>query len=606
MVLGLSRMQPRSPRPPIAPLPPETAPQSTQETDWLAQRGAILFEATCDLMGGFPGFADYGGEVSGALLRISERFLIVDEGRPHGFGIPVAWLDGVALAAQEGREDADLRVFLFDGAFPRCFSLRFRTSRLSMRGGKRAERARDALQAAGLIGSAPPDAPDFVLPWEQTGEFDSENVLWTGHASAPVRVGQELAPSEIWLSTQSLIWGSSEGIGLNRVPVADLRDVISARLKDREGAPAVYLAVSGECFGRFEIPFVFDQQETPDGNFRERGAFMAGLRSRAIPEGDPTPLWQPWRLDVHPATRQMEPIAEIEPNGPPATEPEPLGDGTGVRARIESWLPKLHSLATRGLALPSAGDEQATVVAFEPAASSTTEAPASESGEASAPVILNGAEETLDETDLSMSSPLAEVEGQAVCADPENEPAIESHENTDPAENLLPSVVPGEERALDAEKPSSVSLPDQDHRTAEDPPITRAQRFETAALGVLADALQAIDIRLETGSLEPLSRLASLAPLRDAAFTEIRELGAHKTIKKRELRGDIARLTNLHGAGVRLRSIVDLYDRGLLDNRELAFLRTKLVSTVELSPDIVPLATPARETGAVSEAFFGV
>jgi hypothetical protein len=631
MVLGLSRMQPRSARPPITPLPSDAAAPSAQEENWLAQRGAILFEATCDVMGGFPGFADQGGELSGVALRISERFLLVDDARPNGFGIPVNWLDGAELISEGERDDPDLRVFYADGDALRCFSIRFRANRLAMRGGKRAERAQDALRAAGLVDMAPPEPPNFALPWERTREFDGENVIWTGHASAPVRVGHELAPSEIWLSTESLIWGSSEGSGLNRVTLPELSDFCTTRLKDRLGTPAIYLAVAGDQFGRYEIPFVFDQQETPDRNFRDRGAMLVGLRSRAVPEGAPTPLWQPWRLDVHPASRQVEPEPAITQAIETPTETP------GVRARIESWLPRLQSLATRGLALPSVEDEESTVVAFTPADPeslpviptqegslrrneptvilSEVEGPlavrkpsvsASEPEQAltpsPSPNVERGEHEGRggeDEGCLTTRDPsrVGMMEGKATSVD---SPVISSEaegtlvEVNAPSSEAAPSPMPGEgsmdpafvaedfsavpELARDEERLPSASPPPQPSpvrgggstASITREPVTAEERFETAALGVLADALQAIDIRLETGSLEPLSRTASLSAARDAAFTEIRELATAKTIKKREMRRRIERLTNLHDAGVRLRSIVELYDRGRLNHPELA------------------------------------
>ena len=57
---------------------------------------------------------------------------------------------------------------------------------------------------------------------------------------------------------------------------------------------------------------------------------------------------------------------------------------------------------------------------------------------------------------------------------------------------------------------------------------------------------------------------------------------------------------------LRLRSIVELYDRGRLNNPELAHLRSKLVTTVELSPAVVPFAPTDRETAAAGETLFGV
>jgi len=652
MALGLSRTQPRSARSPITP-PAESNFNPTQEQDWFAQRGAVLFEAPGDLTGGFPGFADLGGEMEDATARISERFLIVDEGKPHGFGIPVSWLDGAALVSQPERDDPDLRVFFSDGTAARCFSIRFHPHRLAIRGGKRAERAEDALAAAGLIDAAPDEQPDFALPWERTREFDAEHVLWTGHASAPVRVGRERAPSEIWLSTESLIWGSSDGNGLNRVALSQLTDFSASRLKDRSGTPAVYLAVTGDHFGRYEIPFVFDQQETPDRNFRERGAFLAGLQSHAISEGNVAPLWQPWRLDVHPANWRTD-LDAIEPGPSVASEPKAPIEMLGVRARLEGWLPKLHAFASRGLLLPTVEDERATVIAFGPE-ESESDAPVDDPGaigmgvndvtpsaasvnEIEQPLVAVQRSDEAAHSHALHSEPQANdlfaegsVDEAAPCHTPqpnlvEQECFAEADNLTNPRATFdLAFSVPAEEEFTKAAEAGerSAALLDKGMaltgavivrdvpRSVPDPepiyvPAILAQRFETAALGVLADALQVIDIRLETGSLEPLSRVHSLSAARDAAFAEIRALGASKVIKKRDVRLRLERLIDLHDAGIRLRSLVDLYDRGHLDNPELARLRSKLVANVVLTPLVAPWATAACETARPGETFFGV
>jgi hypothetical protein len=546
MAFGLSRWQPRSTRPPLEPIPDSSLSHSQS---WLEQRGVVLFEAAADMMGGFPGYADQGGELRGVVVRVTERFLLADEGKPHGFGVPVQWLDGTMLLPRADGDDPDLRVFYSDGALARLFTVRFRPNRLAVRGGKRAERAQDALGAAGLADSialAPPESPDFALTWEETHEFDDESVIWSGHAAAPVRVGEELAPSEVWLSTNSLIWGSSDGDGLNRVPLRDVSDFNATRMKDRLGTPVVHLGVSGEQIGRHELSFVFNQHETPDLNFRDRGGLLVGLRSLMIPEGSPAPLWQPWRLDILPASRRGEAAVEAKPSLPSA-EPELAAPETpGVRTRLESWLPKLQMIVNRGLALPSAADERATVIAFEPPADAKPLTP-----------------------------------------------------DTAPTEPIWFETFTGDA------KPEPVGAMDIDLAPVVPVATSKVDQFENAALALVADAIRAIEVRLETGLLEPLAAWTPLTQERDAAFAELREAAARKSIKKREMRQTIARLTNIYDAGVRLRSLAELHDRGCLDNAQLDRLRSKLLERVELAPSVVPFAAPS-ETAATGEAFLGV
>ena len=558
MALGLSRWQPRSTRPPLEPIPDSP---TSQAQSWLEQRGVVLFEAIADVMGGFPGYADQGGELSGVVLRVTERFLLADEGKPHGFGIPVQWLDGTALLSRPDGDDPDLRVFYGDGALPRIFTVRFRPNRLAVRGGKRAERAQDALAAAGLADSialAPPESPDFALSWEETHQFDDESVIWSGHAAAPSRVGDELAPSEVWLSTNSLIWGSVEGDGLNRAPLRDVSDFSATRMKDRLGTPAVHIGVTGERFGRHELSFVFNQHETPDLNFRDRGGLLVGLRSLMIPEGSPAPLWQPWRLDIHPASRRAEPAVE---NKPSLVSPQPETAGTpetpGVRARLEGWLPKLQMVVNRSLALPSAADEHATVIAFEPSPAGV---------EAIVPPIT---------PDMAPTAPIA----------------------FDPFADIA---------AAQPFEPDQIGALDIDLAPVAELEPTKVDQFENAALALVADAIRAIEIRLETGLLEPLSAWMPLTHEREAAFAELRESAASKLIKKREMRRTCSRLTNIYDAGIRLRSLAELYDRGCLDNIQLGRLRSKLLERVELAPSVVPFAATPSETAEPGGTFLGV
>jgi hypothetical protein len=294
-------------------------------TDWAAQRGAILFEATVDIIGGFPGYADRGCMLYGAQLRITENYLLAAEDQQHGFGLPLSWIEGSALVSQPGRDDFALRIFYRDGSSPRLFTLRFRSSRIGARGIRRSVRAQETLHQAGLtdrFAANPPAEPDFTLPWDQTREFEHENVIWTGRATAPVRVGAETAPSEVWLTTKSLIWGSGDGEGINRIPLSLLMDLVSTRLRDRLGTPIIYVAIGDESTGRFELPFSFDLQSPPDRNFRERGAFLVGLRSRAIADGTPAPYSQPWR----PNLLSSDPVEIESGQETVASSPDELAD----------------------------------------------------------------------------------------------------------------------------------------------------------------------------------------------------------------------------------------------------------------------------------------
>ena len=300
MVLGRSRPRPRADGSRLFAVR-DTSFALQPAQSWSHERGSTLFTAGVDVLGGFPGYADRGCLLTGAQLRITDRYLLVDEGQAQGFGLPIDWLDGTVLVDLPGRDDYAVRVFYRSGGCSRLFTLKFRGGLVGGRGGRKSLRAREALHAAGLddrYAEHPPLEPEFTLPWEQTREFEHENVIWTGRASAPVRVGAESAPSEVWLTTKSLIWGSGDGEGINRIPLPLLMDVVSTRLRDRIGTPVIYVAIGDGTTGRYELPFAFNLHTPPDRNFRERGAFLVGLRSRGLGDGIAAPYSQPWRATL--------------------------------------------------------------------------------------------------------------------------------------------------------------------------------------------------------------------------------------------------------------------------------------------------------------------
>jgi hypothetical protein len=280
--------------------------RSEISSDWLKNRGAIRYEVSCELFGGFPGFAQQGGFQGSSQLRITDQYLLVDEGKASGFGLPISWLEGAVVFPFQHREEPGLRMFYRDGAGPRVFTIRFRGGRLSMRAHRRAEHALNLLTSLGMNDRFAVDAPaepSFRVPWDQTRQYETENVVWTGATTAPLQVGLDSSPADVWLTTKSLIWGSPGGDGINRVPLQLLQDVITAQVDDRQKTPAVYISFGDESTGRYDLAFLFDRYDT-ERNLRERGAFLVGLRSRGVPLGAPVPLYQPWRITNHPVVSQ--------------------------------------------------------------------------------------------------------------------------------------------------------------------------------------------------------------------------------------------------------------------------------------------------------------
>lgn len=311
--------------------------EAGDRSSWSQRRGATHWEGAADVVGGFPGFVPRGARLEGAALRITERYLLVDEGRAHGFGLPIASLTDAAIVEAEGMAEPAVRLAYRDGAIVRSFHLRFRASLFLLRAPRRAERALAALHRVGVLdrlGDPASALPATALTWLETGQFHGENVVWHGRATALLGRGVDRVLADVWLTTRSLIWGSAPGDGVWRLALTDIVDVVPGRIEDRAGTPVAYVTARGGGDERIELPFIFDADSHVERNQRERGAFLVGLRARGISLGVGAPLRQPWSLDVRPkvslvvvpdAARQLPTDAPCltRASTPPISIPQP-------------------------------------------------------------------------------------------------------------------------------------------------------------------------------------------------------------------------------------------------------------------------------------------
>ena len=272
---------------------------------WSVERGEIHWEGLSDIAGGFPGYGECGGRLRRALLRVTDRYVLVDEGRSHGFGLPVDHLVGAMVVDPPStKEPPVLRLTYQDGDLLRAFVVRPRGP-LFRRGGARMERVLNALETAGVrrasdsrgLGVTAPTLSRAVL------RFHPEPVIWSGRASAPIGSGLKRASVELSLSTRSLVWSHGRDTPIQRLPLDLVRCVTPGRLDDRSGTPIVYVASDGLDGVRDEVSFVFDAYRLRERNQRERGVFLTGLRSRGIGLGMAAPCRQPWRPTGRPTVR---------------------------------------------------------------------------------------------------------------------------------------------------------------------------------------------------------------------------------------------------------------------------------------------------------------
>ena len=262
MVLGLTRERTTLAR--RAPVLERTGPVYGWD-DWLIERGSIEWEAPADLTGGFPGFIAHGCRLEGCQVRVTERFLLVNEGKANGFGLPLGWLvdaDVIPSPLRGDRGEFVLRIRYNDRDRVRTFLVRFRGPFLALRGPRRAEQALAALRAVGLeigIEDLPP-LPEITHSWLEAARFEQENVIWSGVASAAAGPGRESEPCDVWLTTRSVIWGGSMGDGVLRLSLDRVLDVVPGELDGRGRTPVLYLSCADEAGGRHDLPFIFDRQ----------------------------------------------------------------------------------------------------------------------------------------------------------------------------------------------------------------------------------------------------------------------------------------------------------------------------------------------------------
>ncbi|MER3436347.1 MAG: hypothetical protein C4346_01240 [Chloroflexota bacterium] len=571
MVLGVSRLRlwPRGKM--VHPLPAAPARRArpvSPVTTWVEERGEILFEATCDIFGGFPGFAGHGGRLPSSRLRITERYVLVDEREPHGFGLPIAWIEGVVMTSLITHDDPGLRILYRDEFSTRLFSVRLRSG-LGGRGGRRAERLRDALLLAGLrpeLTARQFPEPAFHLSWEEAAHYESENVIWTGRASAPLRVGLPAVPSEIWLTTRSLIWGSEEDDGLNRLPLPMVSDVLGAQIEDRRGTPAVYVGIGDETTGRFDLPFIFDLLPNADLNFRERGAFLVGLRSRGIPFGTPAPLVQPWR---GPIRRPVSAVPAPETTGDLGTT-APVGTprDQGSRGNPVAAITHQPEHPTIGAMATIEPGEQASLAPHpEPATDQTRQEAAASSvlAVAEAPDGARNHHAPQGTLNTWQAADLVLAEWTA--------PAQQEQEDDVPVAESWAIVQPREDATASAEPESGQA------GTAATAAWAIVRAFEAAALTVFDASRQTPDCQAAGRDIAPPPAAQQAAAL--AALVDLANMGQ---LSREELQRRSARLVALGEAAIRLHALLELRDAGHISNEELAKKRaaisSQLVATI--------------------------
>lgn len=580
MVLGLTRDRTTLAR--RAPVLERTGPVYGWD-DWLIERGSVQWEAPADLTGGFPGFAGHGCRLDGCQVRVTERFLLVNEGKGNGFGLPLAWLvdaDVIPSPLRGDRGEVVLRVRYNDRDRVRTFLVRFRGPFLALRGPRRAEQALAALRGVGLEAGAEelPPLPEITHSWLEAAKFEQENVIWSGVASASAGPGREPEPCDVWLTTRSVIWGGSMGDGVLRLSLDRVLDVIASELDGRGRTPVLYLSCADEAGGRHDLPFIFDRQHPAQRCHRERGALLVGLRSRGIPLGATPEPPRPWQSALaRVAVDQIDDVLETGPFDLPA------GEGATIsRFRVPSTGARVTRMRF-SLDHDEADDPAAWSLGPDLLDAMTDDAPVT--------ILPSSLQETgaFGRGALTLL-PWRLDEGQEL--EPDHEPIQDGGAPVDYADPE-PEIPADALHADDTAVANVALLADLDPAIQPNPqlelleecvtaPVPAALKvvegIEHALVAVLVEAAHGIEGRLSGEALaKPVSAIPS-ANDQMAAHTALDSLLADGTLNADEFRSRRSRLVAVGEAGPRLRSLLELHQAALLTDTQLATRRAEIIA----------------------------
>jgi hypothetical protein len=461
----------------------------------------------------------------------------------------------------DDHEDYALRLFYRDGLIPRLFTLQFQGMRLPSRGGLRAERVQLSLLRAGLhdrYADTPPHLQDYAVSWEETASFEFENVLWRGEAIVPLAVGLDGIPGTVWLTTRSLIWGCESAPGVQRIPLSHLTDIAAEQLADRDETPALYVGVGDGSTGHFDLPFIFNQQSTPDHNLRDRGALLVGLRSRGLPIGHPTAPRRPWW------DRSNESFPSQPPHQRTATD-----DGVAVITPV--MIDDLPEPVTMRLSDYPEWPETTTSLpslVWEADAEDSPETDR-ESAVASATVLDIVLAEWSAEPDDQLTDDSRDVQLSTSWIAPL---AVEETESDEPGANS---------EEVNAAAPPAPS-PIRSIATTTPAPRPHITAYETASETVLAELQTAIRNRA-AGRVTPITTDLPSAADQSEAIAQLTSLRGEGKISPEELRQRSLYLLTLGDTCVRLLSLIDVRDRGIISDDDLAGRHQFLLAQLQKS-----------------------
>lgn len=258
---------------------------------WGTERGRDILVARVDVSGGFPGGLRWQQHLTATTLHLTESWLIVGEGTPNGFALPLPRIAGIAAQGTGGLKPPCLTVWYQDGDFTGSFSLNFRGTARGRSGMWRANVWQQYLTDQGvpaLDADTSRFAPNLHVAWDNIAELVDDEILFAGHAWASVGgwFGDEFDDADVWITERSLIWCPAHGQGLNRLAldgIVDCRNGFGDRLA---------IGIEDALGGRYDLFFDFGDRNTRANT----GARVQQLLAAAgVPIGTSSPVIAPWR-----------------------------------------------------------------------------------------------------------------------------------------------------------------------------------------------------------------------------------------------------------------------------------------------------------------------
>lgn len=258
---------------------------------WASQRGLEILREQVDVAGGFPGSLRWQQRLNSTSLHLTDTWLIIGEGSPSGFTLPLDRIVGASMQRFGGLRPPGLLVWYQDGDMHGSFLLSFRSTARNRAGVLRAEHLLTHLTDLGV---QPVDeetayfVPSIHCAWDEVADLADDDVLFSGQAiaSSAGPFGSVLDSSEIWITERSLIWCPEHGQGLNRLPldaIIDCRNGFGDRIS---------IGIEDACGGRYDLYFDFTSKEDRSNPAARVKHLLAAV---GIPTGTAVTPIAPWR-----------------------------------------------------------------------------------------------------------------------------------------------------------------------------------------------------------------------------------------------------------------------------------------------------------------------